>query len=388
MPNISQTMHLSKTPSQRNSALLNRARLNSAPNTAMLHSVGRSRGVALITAMLITALVAVAAAAMAERQQLDVRRTENLIHGDQAMIYAFTAESIVSDMLLLQDSQNSNTFEELELSNTALAIVAASIPILGGGIAFKLEDLSGSFPLNRVVDKDGNKDAAYYRGLGRMLAELLWFDEKNNKNITVSADKASYIVDWIDTNTQPDNPGAEDSYYLSQSVPYRTANQPFVSLTELRLMAEMTNDEYNLLAAPVDGSAPKVNVLPADAVININTASKEVIMSLHASINDTIADNIISARESDNSKASALIPKSGITDKKEVLKIIKDELKTKKKIKKFTNTKMLDYDIFSSYFKLTTTVTVGRSEIRLISLLKRDKTAKKVETIRRGIGVL
>jgi len=360
---------------------------NKALNTERLNSVGQSRGVALITAMLITALVAVAAAAMAERQQLDIRRTENLMHGDQAMIYAFAAESIVSDMLLLQESKNSNTFEELELSNTALAVVAASIPIQGGGIAFKLQDLSGSFPLNRVVDKDGNKDTRYYKGLVLLLADLVWFDEKNNKNVTVNSDKASYIVDWIDNNTQPDNPGAEDSTYLSRSVPYRTANQAFVSLTELRLMAEMSNDEYNLLAEPVDGSAPKVNVLPADAVININTASREVIMSLHASITPDIADNIISARESGDSKPTAIIATTGITDKNEIIKIIQKDMKKKEK-DEFKKTKMLDYDIFSSYFKLTTTVTVGRSEIRLISLLKRDKTAKKVETIRRGIGVL
>ena len=360
---------------------------NKRINASALASMGRSRGVALLTAMLITALVAVAAVSMAERQQLDIRRTENLMHGDQAMIYAFTAESIVSDLLLLQDSKNSNTFEELELANTALAVVAASIPIQGGGIAFKLSDLSGSFPLNRVV-KDGNKDSLYYGGLGRLLRELEWYDEENNKNIAVKPEMASYIVDWIDANSQQDNPGAEDSVYLSRTVPYRTANQPFVSLTELRLMAEMTNDEYNLLAAPVDGSAPKVNVLPADAVININTASKEVIMSLHSSITNTIADDIISARDSGDSSATAVVATTGITDKNEIIKIIKKTLKTKKEKDDFKNTKMLDYDIISSYFQLTTTVTVGRSEIRLISVLKRDQAAKKVETIRRGIGVL
>ncbi len=357
-------------------------------NPASFNAIGRSRGVALLTAMLITAMVAMAAVAMAERQQLDIRRTENLMHGDQAMIYAFTAESIVSDMLLLQDSKNSNTLEELELSNTALAMVAASIPILGGGISFKLDDLSGRFPLNRVIDKDGNKDTKYYNALKLLLDDLQWYDEKNNRNIAVKPETASYIVDWIDKNSQPDNPGAEDSSYLSRSLPYRTANQPFVSLTELRLMAEMTNDEYNLLADPADGSAPKVNALPADAVININTASKEVIMSLYSNMTEETANDIISARESGTANAAAITQTTGITDKKEVEKIIKDAITDPVKKRTFKPTDMLDFEIYSSYFKLTTTVTVGRSVVRLISLLKRDKTAKKVVTIRRGIGVL
>ena len=40
----------------------------------------QQRGVALITAVLIVALVTVVAAAMATRQVLDIRRTENIIH--------------------------------------------------------------------------------------------------------------------------------------------------------------------------------------------------------------------------------------------------------------------------------------------------------------------
>jgi len=387
----------------------NQTQPNKRVNATLLNSMGRSRGVALITAMLITALVAIAAAAMAERQQLDIRRTENLMHGDQAMIYAFTAESIVGDLLLLRNSQNSNTLEDLELSNTVLAMVAASIPIQGGGISFRLADMSGSFPLNRLIDNSGAVVSKYNTGLVNLLGELEWHDDENNKIVRVDGNKASYILDWIDADTLMSSPGAEDSTYLSRSLPYRTANQPLASLTELRLMAEMTNDEYNLLAKPMDGTAPRVNVLPGDGFkINVNTASIEVIKSLYtgpgvtSQVADDIANDIISARDSGTANANAQNALTGIQNTGDVTTIFKNVIDAANppggaggsggsggaNRNRFADVHMLDFDIVSSYFKLTTTVSVGRSQIHLISWLRRDATNQTVQTIRRGIGIL
>ena len=46
--------------------------------------IATQRGVALITALLVIALVTAAAVAMASRQQLDIRRTANILQRDQA----------------------------------------------------------------------------------------------------------------------------------------------------------------------------------------------------------------------------------------------------------------------------------------------------------------
>ena len=51
------------------------------------------RGVALVTALLVVSIVTVAAVAMATSQQIDVRRTANLLHGEKAYAYAVSAES-------------------------------------------------------------------------------------------------------------------------------------------------------------------------------------------------------------------------------------------------------------------------------------------------------
>lgn len=58
----------------------------------------KQTGVALITAMLVVALASVAAVAMTSRQQLDIRRTGNILHADQAYLYALGGELWAKDL--------------------------------------------------------------------------------------------------------------------------------------------------------------------------------------------------------------------------------------------------------------------------------------------------
>ena len=55
--------------------------------------LGSQRGVALITALLVIALVVVVAVAMASRQQIDIRRSANILDADQAYELALGVEA-------------------------------------------------------------------------------------------------------------------------------------------------------------------------------------------------------------------------------------------------------------------------------------------------------
>ena len=68
----------------------------------------RERGVALITAMLITALATMVAANLAWDNAMDVRRTMVLLNRDQAIQVALGAESWIIS-ILHQDLQDSET---------------------------------------------------------------------------------------------------------------------------------------------------------------------------------------------------------------------------------------------------------------------------------------
>lgn len=67
----------------------------------------RQRGVALITALIIMAIAAAIAAGMVWQGDLDTRRTETLIHGDQALEYALGAESWAEQIMQRDFKQNS-----------------------------------------------------------------------------------------------------------------------------------------------------------------------------------------------------------------------------------------------------------------------------------------
>jgi len=78
---------------------------------------------------------------------------------------------------------------------------------------------------------------------------------------------AGIVDDWIDADNTPNSPdGAEDSVYLAQTPPYRAANLPVTSISELLAMPGFGRDRYNRLA-------PYITALPPGNSINICTAS-------------------------------------------------------------------------------------------------------------------
>ena len=69
-------------------------------------SIIRQRGVAIITALLIVAIATTVSISISTRLQLDVRRTGNVVAGDQAYLYTLAAESW-SQRILKQDRKDS-----------------------------------------------------------------------------------------------------------------------------------------------------------------------------------------------------------------------------------------------------------------------------------------
>src|SRR5690606_30501684 len=107
----------------------------------------KHRGVALITAMLISALAAMSASDMAWNSSLDLRRTMVLLQRDQAVQVALGAESWVR-MILSQDAQDTQT----DTLGDIWAQELPPLPIDGGDVFGSIEDLQGRFNINNLVD--------------------------------------------------------------------------------------------------------------------------------------------------------------------------------------------------------------------------------------------
>ena len=221
----------------------------------------KQRGVALITAMLITALVASVALGLAWDSSLDIRRTMVLLHRDQAAHVAMGAESWVQS-ILTRDLQESETDHLGEIWASELP----GLPIEGGEVFGNIEDLQGRFNINNLVDGDEIDEAALDQF--RRLLEALGIDPRF----------AGVTADWIDADQEVSFPdGAEDSLYSTQIPPYRTADRPIADISELAAIDGMNKETFDLLA-------PHITALPGRTRINVNTATNAVLLSLSESL--------------------------------------------------------------------------------------------------------
>ncbi len=237
----------------------------------------RQKGVAIITALLIVTIATTISISISTRLQLDVRRTGNLIALDQAQFYLLAAEEW-SQRILRQDKEDST----IDALNENWAVELPPIPVDGGSIQGTLTDLHACLNINTLV-----KDSTVNAVLQERLSQLF-------KNFEVEGNPVPAIIDWIDNNLETTSPGgAEDGHYLNLEKPYRTANSPLYSVTELRLIKGFEDGEaYQRVKKHLCAYG-----ISAETPINVNTASAEVLQSLSADMTDTLAKDILDRRE-------------------------------------------------------------------------------------------
>ena len=304
-------------------------------NPLPLPGGGRQRGVALVTALLVVSLATVAAVAMATRLHVDVRRTGNLLHGEQAYAYALAAESW-AEVILGRDANDSKIDTLAEDWATALPPIAVE----GGFVSGRIEDLQGRFNVNNLVDADGKPSKPDLEYFKRLLGLL-----------DVEPGLATTLLDWIDADidtTFPD--GAEDDIYLLETPPYRAANRPLVSTSELRLVKGYSAEIIALLE-------PYITALPEPTALNVNTASPLLLQALHAELGPTDAEQILEARGEE-----------GFAEQGSFLAL--DALAGLQLD--------VDVDIKSDWFRVLTDVRIGRGQARLESRLYRSDKALTV----------
>jgi general secretion pathway protein K len=305
------------------------------------------RGVALITALLVVALATAAAVAMATRLNVDMRRTGNLLNGEQAYAYALAAESWAYVILRrdLEDSEYDSLGEDW-------ASALPPIAVEGGFVNGRIEDLQGRFNVNNLIVDGGvptEPEAA-------VEAEQLAYFKRLLDVLGLEAALAPALLDWIDADinaTYPD--GAEDDTYLLTEPPYRAANRPLFSISELRLVQGFTPEVIAVLE-------PHVTALPEETIINVNTASAAVLRALHQELDEAAVEQLITARGED-----------GFT-----------ELDTFEELDALAGLDLeIDVDIVSDWFNVLTATNVGRGKAQLESLLWRgDKTPRIVSRVR------
>lgn len=291
--------------------------------------MNRQRGVALIMALLILALAAIVAVAIVARSEAEFRRTELLLHGDQAMQYVLGAEHWVLQ-ILRRDRQES----DVDTFGEPWAVDLPPLPVDGGVVTGRLEDLNGRFNLANLVTNDGTVSPPDVAQLRRLLAALGVDDQ-----IEVEA-----LIDFVDADGQPTLPnGAEDAVYLGMDPPHRAPNRPLVTLSEIALLPDF---DQALLAV----LAPHIVALPRRTELNANTLTAPVLMSIADGITEAHAEGLTEAYRAEGYASIAQF---------------RDALGAPVE-------PGLGIGLQSSWFRLTVQVNIGSTTLTMYSLLERS----------------
>jgi general secretion pathway protein K len=302
----------------------------------------RQTGVALITVLLITAVITIIVATMATQQSVDIRRTMNVLDRNQAYLLTLGAEAWAK-RVLEEDLKQGNLDYRLE----DWAVSLPPIDVEGGTISGFIQDRNGCFNLNNLVENGVGRPDDINR-FKRLLAAL-----------DLSPDLADAVVDWIDTDNQVSYPGgAESDYYARLETPYAIANRPLISSSELAAVKGMTPEALAKLR-------PQVCALPKRTRININTATPEVLMTLAPNMTPDIAAAIVEARDA---------PVGGVPSKGYFKSV--SELYTVPRFNAILNNAVKArindaYGVASDFFLVTANGTYAKADVILYSLLER-----------------
>lgn len=235
----------------------------------MTTRIARQRGVALLTALLVVALATVLLAGILDDGNTGLARTRNLVRAQQADALAAGLEEWALQVLL-RDLANDGPRDYRD-DGWASGIPPTDVP--GGKVTGRMTDLGGRFNLNNLV-VNGARDAVAAERYARLLRAL-----KLDPRI------AEATIDYLDPDIDREIDGAEDQHYLLQDPPRRAANRAMAHASELRLVRGVTREAWTALA-------PHVVALPAGTVVNVNTATPPVLMSLAEGLGGSAAERL------------------------------------------------------------------------------------------------
>jgi len=245
------------------------------------------RGVAVIMAMLTVALVAALAASVVSSFAFavdslsgrhDLAQARELAHG--AIDWA---RNILAD-----DKRRDNATDPVDHFGEAWATKVPATPVDEGELSGEIEDLSGRFNLNSLIDSAGSRNSAGVGNFVRLLGAL-----------AVPAQQAQQLANnlaaWTDRAAQ-----SGDSFVpaLSSNAP-QPPNEPLISTDELSNVPGFDVELVERLR-PYVAALPTMDASGATTMtaLNVNTASAEVLYSMMPAIGLQGARALVSERTS------------------------------------------------------------------------------------------
>ena len=234
----------------------------------MNHQTRKSEeGVALVTVLMIVAAMSAVAVTLSAAVMSATTRARTVDAASQADWLALASEEVGRALI-----EEMFTASEGRLSADMPGFAEpVRFPIEGGEITMRASDGGNCFNLNRLGTAAARPDDGAIGVSGRnapedyeSLLELAEVDDPNLTGLVYSA------ADWIDADQSPGLNGAENAYYASPGLQYRTPGLPMVDVSELRAVRYYSPDVMETLE-------PLVCALPGtdEPSFNINTLTGE-----------------------------------------------------------------------------------------------------------------
>lgn len=245
------------------------------------------RGAALLTVLMLVAVIGVIAAASLERLKLQTHLSGNMAAIDQARHYAIAGEAIARTRI----SDVSSADRTMTVAGDWLDRPNA-FPIDNGHATAKLSDAGNCFNLNSLVSQSEQGERVIRPVAVRQFEALMTIIGIQPRVAGLIAQSAA---DWIDTDTVPQPGGAEDETYARAPIPYRAANALMADISELKAVAGMEPAIYERVR-PWICALPLAELSP----ININTLRHDqaplVVMLLPDRLSLAFAQRMIDER--------------------------------------------------------------------------------------------
>lgn len=213
-----------------------------------------------------------------------------------------------------------------------------------GNLSVKIEDEDGKININLLVRRDGKE---VDRRIERHLRGVI-------RRIGGNPDIVDALIDWIDKDDEPTGSlGAESNYYRERGYPCK--NGPVESVEELFLIRGFDREIL------VDrGLLGYITIFPPDGRINVNTAPKEVLYTLHPELREGLCEEIERRRRE--------APLKKIQDLRDVIGI---SAPLYARIMPFVK-------VNSNIFRIESTYTIGKVRKRVEVTVRREEKRSRV----------
>ncbi len=259
----------------------------------MIKSQQQQSGIALITVLVIAAVLIIYATFILNDRQIGDRRTFNIINASRAQQYMVGAEAFGKSLL-------EQYFEQSKAKRVVRTQPWATIPMQFpiennlGNLEGSVKDMHSCFNLNSILSEgapastgtsgstqtelQAPSSQAVSQGAGRQFGEQLAGEKIFVKIIeplmpeseATPTALAAALRDWVDDDQEVSGAdGAEDYTYTGYQIPYRTGDTLLAHTSELLVIKGFTPEIY-------DAIKDYLCVLPIkEGTINVNTVKPE-----------------------------------------------------------------------------------------------------------------